>query len=130
MQIDHRRRARRDGVLARHDHHFLEPAGSVNWRTTSGPARVVGLGGQAGQAADRFGAHVFVGIGAGDVAQHCDVVEPRDGRPPHAGFGVFTRERDAAPRLRRARVRRRRRRGRRGRRVSSVAVDGVSREFP
>ena len=97
---------------------FSRPSVDQLAHHVGGPLGVVGLGGQAGQAADGLGAHVLVGIGPRDVAEHGDVVDSAstaarrtrasassrasatkrvafvgpelvDGRRAHAGVGVL-----------------------------------------
>ena len=92
-QIDDARADARIRVLARDDHHFLQPA--QRNQLADGVGRFVervGLGGETSQPSYRLSPHVLVRIGPADVAKHRNVTQTSDRSPPHARFGVFARQ--------------------------------------
>ena len=81
------------GVVAGHRHSLLRALEVQQELNQEGRARgIVGLDGQATQAAHRLGPHLVVGIRRGRLGQHLRVVEPGDGRAPHPRLGVLARE--------------------------------------
>ena len=91
-EIDDRGANRGIAVLARDDHHFTRAPqrGQVAHRV-GGARHLVGFGGQAGKAADGLGPDLLVRVGARDVCQHRQIVNPVHRRTPDAGVGVLTR---------------------------------------
>ena len=91
-EIDHGGANSGIAVLARDDHDFAHATqrGQVAHRV--GGADLVGFGGQAGQAADGLGPDLVVRIGAGDVRQHGQIVNPVHRRTPDTSVGVLRRQ--------------------------------------
>jgi hypothetical protein len=93
QQIDDRRAHVGTGTVARDEHDLLHPAErhQVAHRVNR-VGRVVCLRRDASKTADRFGAHVFVGIGPRDVGQYTRLINPCHGGATDARFGVFPRD--------------------------------------
>ena len=52
----------------------------------------VALSGDTAIITSALGAHVFVRVRPPDVAEHRDVAQAGNCRPPHAGFSIFARK--------------------------------------
>ena len=107
-----------------------DPAPAGRRPTSAAAAASRRLRADAGEVPDGFGAHVLVRIGARNVRQDGDVVQPRDGRAPDTRLGVLAGQRSAARRPRRGQVRRRPRREPQDLHASIGVADGFSRECP